>query len=176
MPNLRTMQCHFQQQDTSPTEQIWIGNSFWTDIKYYYWWLNAIIKCPSGLMYIIFHTCNWINISARMRWYVYVKLDWDTFLVCQFCAHSIRFGVSVLSTYFFLLNVQKWAAAAARSMDATARSDIYVHIDFTAMFLLTFLIAIQHIEAETNDLFSADEWKMERHRWTNRNSMVHGKN
>lgn len=49
-------------------------------------------------------------------------------------------------------------------MDAAARSDIYVHIDFTAMFLLTFLIAIQHIEAETNDLFSADDWKMERHR------------
>lgn len=41
-------------------------------------------------------------------------------------------------------------------------ADIYVHIDFTGMFLLTFLIANRHIVAETNDLFSADDWKIER--------------
>lgn len=75
--------------------------------------------------------------------FVHIRFNFGcVFFFCYFSAH-------------FLLAVQKCA------LDGHGLVGIYAAYRLHGVcVLLTFLFAIQHIETETDDLFSADGWKI----------------
>lgn len=127
----------------------------------YYYFPYALTSITHEIEYMVFWVYIYVGMLRTKRTEIRF-FDFPTFphtLTQTYIVYGWHRCFCLLSIDFFfgfLLIVQKSYAVHELTL-----ADIYVHKDFTDLFLLTFLIAIRCIPAEASYSFSADDWKME---------------